>query len=76
MIEELHPPTDRTNTAPEDTDHPQTGVKGHPPLTEADRAAQTVAGVDHTARTEKLQGTDINPGATMKKTLNGQSATS
>ena len=76
MIEELHPPTDQTNTAPEDTDHPQTGVKGHPPLTEADCTAQTGAGVDHTARTEKLQGTNTNPEATMKKTLNGQSATS
>ena len=76
MTEELHPPTDRTNTTPEDTDHPQTGVKGHPPLTEADRAAQTGAGADHTAHTEKPQGTDNNPEAMMKKTLNGQSATS
>ena len=73
---EPHPPTDRTNTAPEGTDYPQTGVKGHPPLTEADHAAQTGTGLDHTARTEQLQGTDTNPGATMKKTLNGQSATS
>ena len=76
MTEELHPPTDRTNTAPEGTDHPLNGVKGHPPLTEADRAAQTGAGADHTAHTEKPQGTDTNPEATTKKTLNGQSATS
>ena len=34
------------------------------------------AGADHTAHTEKPQGTDTNPEATTKKTLNGQSATS